>query len=433
MHSGSLDKVGTPRKRTLSRGMSEDESLRHLIKEAEGSARRLTRSDSRMGSVKKPDRGENQTEEDLLENFPEMLDLQESYDEVVQELRGLELQREALLFQVDCLQDALEGAEEMLAEARREADDANMELERERQAKRRLEEVVGALTEEVQRLKEERTAIPLVPVYSLVTNITPEEEWHVAEEDVGKQEGPGEEEGRTEEKPEKASEASEEVEKMVTDAPLSIVRLDSTPTPQTLGPEETTAGSILASFFRKGKEEQHSEGGLSPLQRATMGSSVDSESEDGAKEDVVVNNESPLAKFQRMLNKTFSQMGAPASPQQDGALGHQDNVSTETDAPPAPADDTAMQSPSGGGTPTDTPGEPLQPPSSGDTLQDIPDVGPSPPQAPLDEEGQAAESEAEAPGDQESGADPGLLEGLPGQKNGSEPRSPKSPDSCVVS
>ena len=33
MHCGSLERMGTPRKRTLSRGMSEDESLRHIIKE----------------------------------------------------------------------------------------------------------------------------------------------------------------------------------------------------------------------------------------------------------------------------------------------------------------------------------------------------------------------------------------------------------------
>jgi hypothetical protein len=53
-------------------------------------------------------------------------DLQASYDDVLQELRGLELQRETLLFQVDVLQDALEGAEEMLAEAQREASHATM-------------------------------------------------------------------------------------------------------------------------------------------------------------------------------------------------------------------------------------------------------------------------------------------------------------------
>jgi len=33
MHSGQLEKAGSLRKRTLSRGMSEDESLRHIIRE----------------------------------------------------------------------------------------------------------------------------------------------------------------------------------------------------------------------------------------------------------------------------------------------------------------------------------------------------------------------------------------------------------------
>lgn len=54
------------------------------------------------------------------------VELQANYDGVLQELRELEIQREALLFQVDCLQDALEGAEEMLAETQREAHDTSM-------------------------------------------------------------------------------------------------------------------------------------------------------------------------------------------------------------------------------------------------------------------------------------------------------------------
>lgn len=53
------------------------------------------------------------------------LELQASYDEVVQELRGLEVEREALLFQVDVLQDTLESVEELLAEAQREAGQAS--------------------------------------------------------------------------------------------------------------------------------------------------------------------------------------------------------------------------------------------------------------------------------------------------------------------
>jgi hypothetical protein len=45
-------------------------------------------------------------------------------EEVVQERRGMELEREALLFQVDVLQDSLESVEELLAEAHREAGQA---------------------------------------------------------------------------------------------------------------------------------------------------------------------------------------------------------------------------------------------------------------------------------------------------------------------
>lgn len=36
MHSVTLDSSGSPKKRTLSRGVSEDESLRSLIKEVRG-------------------------------------------------------------------------------------------------------------------------------------------------------------------------------------------------------------------------------------------------------------------------------------------------------------------------------------------------------------------------------------------------------------
>lgn len=45
---------------------------------------------------------------------------------MVQELRGMEVERETLLFQVDVLQDTLEGVEELLAEAQREAGQASM-------------------------------------------------------------------------------------------------------------------------------------------------------------------------------------------------------------------------------------------------------------------------------------------------------------------
>nr|XP_057911874.1 leucine-rich repeat flightless-interacting protein 1 isoform X2 [Doryrhamphus excisus] len=154
MLSVTVDNSGSPKKRAFSRGISEDESLRSFIKEAESSSRRLTRSDSRAGTLKR--RPDSQSEQDLFMGLPEMLELQASYDEALHELRGLEVEREALLFQVDVLQDTLEGVEELLAEAQREARDAHLELERERDAKRKLETLVRSLMQKVETLKEER-------------------------------------------------------------------------------------------------------------------------------------------------------------------------------------------------------------------------------------------------------------------------------------
>lgn len=154
MLSATLDSSGSPKKRAFSRGVSEDESLRSIIKEAESSSRRLNRSDSRAGTLKR--RTESQTEQELFMGLPEMLELQASYEEAVAELRGLEVERDTLLFQVDVLQDSLEGVEELLAEAQREAGQANAELEREREARRKLERMVSALEKEVERLREER-------------------------------------------------------------------------------------------------------------------------------------------------------------------------------------------------------------------------------------------------------------------------------------
>lgn len=158
MLSATLDSSGSPKKRAFSRGLSEDESLRSIIKEAECSSRRLGRSDSRAGTLKR--RTESQTDQELFMGLPEMLELQASYEEAVTELRGLEVERDTLLFQVDVLQDSLEGVEELLAEAQREAGQANAELEREREARRKLESTVSALMKEVERLKEERENIP---------------------------------------------------------------------------------------------------------------------------------------------------------------------------------------------------------------------------------------------------------------------------------
>ncbi|XP_075966687.1 uncharacterized protein LOC142970382 isoform X2 [Anarhichas minor] len=167
MHSVTLDSSGSPKKRTLSRGLSEDESLRSIIKETESSSRRLIRSDSRVGTMKRQTDSQktqpcvqspcwDKSEQDLYMGLPEMLELQASYEEVVQELRGLEVERETLLFQVDVLQDTLEGVEELLAEAQREAGQASLDLEREREAKRKSESMVCSLMQEVERLKEER-------------------------------------------------------------------------------------------------------------------------------------------------------------------------------------------------------------------------------------------------------------------------------------
>ncbi|XP_032365175.1 leucine-rich repeat flightless-interacting protein 1 isoform X1 [Etheostoma spectabile] len=162
MHSVTLEISGSPRKRTLSRGLSEDESLRCIIKETESSSRRLTRSDSRAGFLKKRSDSQ-QSDQDILMGLPEMLELQANYDEVVQELRGLEVERETLLFQVDFLQDTLEGVEELLAEAQREAGHARLELEQEREAKSKLESTVCSLMQEVEKLKEERYNKPSAP------------------------------------------------------------------------------------------------------------------------------------------------------------------------------------------------------------------------------------------------------------------------------
>ncbi|XP_024126374.1 uncharacterized protein si:ch1073-456m8.1 isoform X2 [Oryzias melastigma] len=154
MCSVTLENNGSPKKRMLSRGMSEDESLRSIIKESETPTRRLTRSDSRGGTLRR--RTDVQLDQDLLMGLPEMLELQASYDEAVQELRGLEVEREALLFQVDVLQDTLEGVEELLAEAQREAGQASLKLEQEREANRKLERLLCSLKQEVERLNEER-------------------------------------------------------------------------------------------------------------------------------------------------------------------------------------------------------------------------------------------------------------------------------------
>ncbi|XP_036414930.1 leucine-rich repeat flightless-interacting protein 1 [Colossoma macropomum] len=165
MHSGTVEKAGSPRKRVLSRGMSEEESLRHIMKEAEETNKRLSRSDSRYGSLKRGETRESQSEDEHAEQ-PEMMELQANYEDSLQELQALELRQEVLLFQVDCLQDALQGAEEMLAETQREAHEVTMELERERERRKKLEDTVALLTQEVERLTEEKNSVPPDPAKS---------------------------------------------------------------------------------------------------------------------------------------------------------------------------------------------------------------------------------------------------------------------------
>nr|XP_046167054.1 leucine-rich repeat flightless-interacting protein 2 isoform X2 [Oncorhynchus gorbuscha] len=243
MHSGALERAGSPRKRTLSRGVSEDESLRNIIKETESSTRRLTHSDNRGGTLKRRSGSQSVEDQELME-LPEMNDLQASYDDVLQELRGLELQRETLLFQVDVLQDALEGAEEMLAEAQREASHATMEVEREREAKRKLEDIVSSLMQEVERLKEERNTISAVPVYTLVKEQEREDEMARQQTPEMKIEKGAQEQIRDAPRDEDSSRQ---------DAPLSIIRLDSEgPGPNNGLSSETSTGGLLASFFKKG-------------------------------------------------------------------------------------------------------------------------------------------------------------------------------------
>ncbi|CAL8382718.1 unnamed protein product [Boreogadus saida] len=166
MQSGVADPHGSPSKRTLARGMSEDESLRIIISETETPSRRLARSDSRSGTLKR--KSGSQCDQDILKTLPDVMELQASYEEVVQELRGLELEREALLFQVDVLQDSLESVEELLAEAHREAGQARTEAELERMTNRTLADKVRVLTTEVERLNEERDALATLQKHALI-------------------------------------------------------------------------------------------------------------------------------------------------------------------------------------------------------------------------------------------------------------------------
>ncbi|XP_029631482.1 leucine-rich repeat flightless-interacting protein 1 isoform X1 [Salmo trutta] len=320
MHSGTLERAGSPRKRTLSRGVSEDESLRNIIKETESSTRRLTHSDSRGGTLKRRS-GSQQSEEDQeLMELPEMNDLQASYDDVLQELRGLELQRETLLFQVDILQDTLEGAEEMLAEAQREASHATMELEREREAKRKLEDIVSSLMQEVERLKEERNTISAVPVYTLVK----EQE---REDEMARQQA--QEMKIKKEAQEQIRDAPRDEDNSRQDAPLSIIRLDSeSPGPNNGLSSETSTAGLLASFFKKGRGEQPSDSPTrpSPLHVARLVSS----------EDVADGAQDSFTKFTKIVSKTFGPLAlgsqTPGSNQEENGRDLSPDRNNDTDS-----------------------------------------------------------------------------------------------------
>ncbi|XP_017560249.1 leucine-rich repeat flightless-interacting protein 2 [Pygocentrus nattereri] len=269
MHSETVEKAGSPRKRVLSRGMSEEESLRHIIKEAEETNKRLSRSDSRYGSLKRGETRESQSEDDHAEH-PEMMELQANYEDCLQELQALELRQEVLLFQVDCLQDALQGAEEMLAETQREAHEAAMELERERERRKKLEDTVALLTQEVERLKEEKNSVPPDPVKS-----TAQEE----KEAVG---------------------AAEQDENSIKELPVSLDGVL-----QSSGSAGGPAGSsglplqeqkimgLLASFFKNRRLDPSSlkQAGPSWLQGSSEGTSVDLEKKEVGSDGLVLEGE----------------------------------------------------------------------------------------------------------------------------------------------
>ncbi|KAI5607610.1 leucine-rich repeat flightless-interacting protein 2-like [Silurus asotus] len=88
------------------------------------------------------------------------MELKQNYEMCLAELQSVELRQEVLLFQVDCLQDALEGAEEMLIETKREAHQYSMELEHEREHRKKLQDTVALLIQELERIKEERVSVP---------------------------------------------------------------------------------------------------------------------------------------------------------------------------------------------------------------------------------------------------------------------------------
>ncbi|XP_015199838.2 leucine-rich repeat flightless-interacting protein 2 [Lepisosteus oculatus] len=293
------ERTGTPRKRGLSKGMSEDESLRHIMKETEGSARRLPQADSKLGSGRKLERAETQSEEDLIMGHPEMPDLQESYDEALQDIRALELQREVLLFEVDCLRETLGEVEELLAEARREGTDAMMELERERQARTQLEIKLDILAQEVQRLREEKLAVPAEPAGPLVK--------------------PGEEQAGLEEKEEEVAAAAkaQNVSQPVSEPDGASGGAFS---PAETGPSEdeaetTDAGGVSASFLSRGEEVPAAEPGVptSP-QRGAQQETLPPQSEEEAQAVECVpplsaaGEDSPLMKFQKLVHRTLAQL-----------------------------------------------------------------------------------------------------------------------------
>lgn len=218
----------------------------------------------------------------------------------------------------------------------------------------------------------ERNTIPAVPVYTLVKELEREEEItrqkaHQMEKDAQ----------------EHIADAQREVEETAPGAPLSIIPLDNIPA-ETQRSDTSTVheGSSLESN-EVGKEK-------------------------GAEEEG-----SPLAKFQRMVNKTFGQMSSLAlgsQPSQDGVLMRPDGNQTE-DGRDTYADGN-----------NDT-----------DSISAYEDASAETPELDNIFPGASAPEELELPDDGGTTVNDEEHPINNSQANASDPQSPRSPDSCILS
>ncbi|XP_023687727.1 uncharacterized protein [Paramormyrops kingsleyae] len=360
------------------------------------------RADSRTSSAKKLDKSESQSEEDLIMRLPEMLDLQACYSDTLQELRGLELQRETLVFQVDCLQDALERAEEMLAEAQREAGDTSAELERERQTRKKLEDTVDALMQELESLRAMNQATP--GVTDSTGNAVVIIEQDSSPSGLGSTQG-------TVESPVKRS-------------------------------SETTPDGALPSSEQSANEEGSSH--TPPFRDVLKQSSVDSEGsqtavtedhqENKQTADSTVTSESPLARFNRIVQKAFAQLPSLAldtSPPQGGIIGRpqsraeggmpHEEVLAETSS--EWCDSVILQE----SFPGDAPCE---------AQENIPDTTPPLVQAESNEDSSSLSNPAEeqrADADSQAGPPPSPPKDHQDQQPGLDPKGLKNPEHCTLS